>query len=228
MLAAHIDSLLFLLLIGAAALMRWLTKKAGDSSDQEAENEATPPAAQRPPPLPRQETQTDEERIRKFLEALGQPTSSQPPARVRPRANPPVVSEIPDEPSPESVRPAQRRNILNPLPPLTTTPAALPRRVTLPRQASAPSLEPRISQPAPRPAPIFEVQSNAPAAMAPAPVPNPLEAYAVAAPTATPPGTKVELISLLRTPQALRQAIILREIFGPPRSLQPFEGAGNL
>jgi hypothetical protein len=39
---------------------------------------------------------------------------------------------------------------------------------------------------------------------------------------------QVELIALARSPKALRQAILLREILGPPRSLQNDFGAPNL
>jgi hypothetical protein len=230
MLAAHIDSLLFLLLLGAAGLMRLLAKRASGPSIED-ENEAPPPSSmtQNPPPLPPQESSTDEERIRKFLEALGQPTSSRPPPPVRPRATPPDVSVTPDERVPEAARPARRRNVLNPLPPLTTAPAPLPpRRVTLPRQRTTPSFESKTLDPGSPIASTFEVQSNAPVLAAPPPLSNPVEVYAIATPSAASPGAKFDLVSLLKTPEALRQAIILREIFGPPRSLQPFDLAGNL
>jgi hypothetical protein len=40
--------------------------------------------------------------------------------------------------------------------------------------------------------------------------------------------SKVELATLLRSTSGLRDAIILREIFGPPRSLQPLDLVGTV
>lgn len=194
--------------------MRFLAKKAGNSAD---ENEAPLPRVQNPPPLPRTESQTDEERIRKFLEALGQPTSSQPPTPVKPRPVAPPGMKTQRRQMQETARAARRRNVISPLPPLTTVPPpAAPRRVTLPRQMTVP--------------PVYEVQgteeSAVPAASAP-PIINPVEAYAIAPFSSPMGGSKLELMSLLRSPETLRQAIILREIFGPPRSLQPFDQSGH-
>jgi hypothetical protein len=155
---------------------------------------------------------------------LGQPPSSHPPPPVKPRAMPLAPTEIQPRPLQETARAARRRNVLNRLPPLTTTPAPeAPRRITLPRPKTAPSPGSTTFDPSP----IFELQENTPTLPA-TPIVRPVEVYAVATQSATPVGSKSDLISLLKTPEALRQAIILREIFGPPRSLQPFDLAGNL
>jgi hypothetical protein len=37
------------------------------------------------------------------------------------------------------------------------------------------------------------------------------------------PATGLQVIELLKSPGGLRDAIVLREIFGPPRSFQPFD-----
>jgi hypothetical protein len=229
MLAVHIDNLLFLLLVGAAGLMRLLAKRGASPP---GEDDTSPPPSQNPPPLPRQEFQTDEERIRKFLEALGQPASSQPPAPIKPRTVPPAVTEIQRRNLAETSRAPRRRNVLNPLPPLTTVPTAeVPRRVTLPRQMTMPANKSAtFDSPPPVPS-VYEVQGFAPPLPAAAPRPaviNPVEAYAIANPSLPLAGSNAELIAFLKTSAALRQAIVLREIFGPPRSLQPFDQAGNL
>jgi hypothetical protein len=219
MLAVHIDGLVFLLLVGAAALMRFLSNKANRPGD---DDESAPPRIDTPPPLPREQSQTDEERIRKFLEALGQPTSSRPPAPVKPRTAPPPLAQRPS--LPEAERSARRRTLINPLPPLTTIPPEAPRRVTIPRPMPGPQ-GPK-SAPAPSPDPIFEVQQEGPpttpAATAPT-VSELVEAFAAAARPIPIVGPKSDLLSLLKTPEGLRQAVIFREIFGPPRSLQPLE-----
>jgi hypothetical protein len=65
----------------------------------------------------------------------------------------------------------------------------------------------------------------------PPPITNAREAYAVATGPTTGASTstgKAPLLDLLRSPNGLRQAVILREIFGPPRSLQPLDSPGQI
>jgi hypothetical protein len=73
-------------------------------------------------------------------------------------------------------------------------------------------------------APAFEVHEG-PLPIEPSPVIKaPMEAYA-AATRAVPKGAdlKTDIAILLASKSGLRDAIILREIFGPPRSLQSLE-----
>jgi hypothetical protein len=57
---------------------------------------------------------------------------------------------------------------------------------------------------------------------------TPAEAYAIATqPRIEPAPGEISITLLLRSPSGLRNAIILREIFGPPRSLQPLELIGQ-
>src|SRR2546430_15428332 len=94
----------FLLIIAAVALLRWLIQK-GKGDAQNTETQASPTPSQ---PITRGgETQTEEERVRKFLEALGQPARSAPP-KMAPRR-----------------REVQPR-IFPRLPPLTTAPPPMP------------------------------------------------------------------------------------------------------
>ena len=175
----------FLLLVAVIALVRWLISKA-KSPVQDGQPPMTPPPAQ---PVARGgETQSEEERIRKFLEALGQPAGSAPPPKVAPR-RPPVVPKI-----------------FRTLPPLKTVPPPLPAEEAtqfvapppLPAQATVPA---RLDT-------DFHVQD-------------------FARQTSSEPVTRrrsaVAARIKLGTPQDLRTAIVLREVFGPPRSLQPFD-----
>src|SRR5688572_30549330 len=115
------ENLWFVLLIIAASIVRWLWQKARE----EKENVDRPVVPDQP--IPRAgESQSEEDRIRRFLEALGQPPGTTPPPKVAPkRWVPPTV--------------------FSPLPPLTTAPPPLP-----PEPAPA-----RVS-PAPPPLPMPE------------------------------------------------------------------------
>jgi hypothetical protein len=186
----------YLLLVGFIMLVRWLiskTKSQGQSSqpaNSQAEN--TPASASPPPTRPISrggETQTEEERIRRFLEALGQPAGTTPP-KVTPRPRPVVPKIFPI------------------LPPLKTAPPPLPAEKAG-RAAPPPPLPVEIMTARPLEA-AYQVQdfqrqtSSEP----------PPDRRAVAGPGAL---ARIKL----GTPQDLRTAIVLREIFGPPRSLQP-------
>jgi hypothetical protein len=186
--ASIFDHPAILLLIVFVTLVRWLLSKA----KSQPQNPQSPPA---PPPPNRpiargSENQTEEERVRRFLEALGQPAGTTPP-KVAPRRS--------------QVRP----DLLSPLPRLKTKPPPLPRQpeVTPP----ALPIETTTRQPMPA-APVFEVHD-------------------VARQTSSEPAAQVRRAAAVRfdpriklgTPQDLRNAIILREIFGPPRSLQPLD-----
>jgi hypothetical protein len=186
MAASLFDHPAILLIIAAITLIRWLIQKGKG----EAQNTEAPP----PPPPSRPitrggETQTEEERIRKFLEALGQPAGSTPP-KVAPR------------------RRAVQPKIFSPLPPLTTAPPPLPEAPEI-RAATPPPPLP-IEAAAKRSAtePDFEVRE-------------------VARQTSSEPLPETHHTTAARiklgTPQDLRTAIVLREIFGPPRSLQPLD-----
>jgi hypothetical protein len=208
--AAHLDNWLFILLVAVAMLFRWLTKVASKASKNSGNADERSTSA--PPPIPRAPAPSDEERIRKFLEALGQPAGSSPPPPIaqRPTYQKPIV--LPRMPP-----------FGSPLPPLTTKPPELPRKITLPGQITQPPYEKKTFKPKAAEA-SFEVhQATATAPSAPPPpINSPAEAYAAAtSPTAAPARSETNIAALLRSPSGLRNAIILREVFGPPRSLQP-------
>ena len=202
--AVHLDNFLFLLFVAVAIFFQLLTRLASKTGRRTGRD--VPPGRESstfPPETPRPTTgqtgDTDEDRIRKFLEALGQPATSKPPQPVAPRPTyqkPLVVQRV----EPRSVRPT----ILSPLPPLTTRP---PDYRLLTKQQT-----PRQTPPL---APITEDEVTT--AFQPA--------------TAQPnskPEAKIDIPKLLKTTSGLRGAIILREIFGPPRSLQPLDLVGNV
>lgn len=199
-----LDHPIILLIIVAAALLRWLSQRSQTPKDQDPERPDVPGQ-----PIPRGgETQTEEERIRRFLEALGQPTTSTPPRRVTPRST-----------APKAVRP-HLPPLTHPLPPLTTVPPPLPSAPSATIQPPPP--------PAPPPLPIQRVFTPAPVQEAG------FEVRDLAAQTSSDllsaRRTIVEqqgLLPVLRSAQGLRSAIVLREIFGPPRSLQRFDPIGG-
>jgi hypothetical protein len=218
--ALHLDNLLFLLFVALAIFFQILTRAAtkGRRRSGDATRRSTSPS-QMSRPLSSDADETDEQRIRKFLEALGQPTTSKPPAPVAPRPTDQRPTVLPH------VSPPLR----SPLPPLTTKPPEsepdwrLPREIKLPGQIT-PTREARTFQPRVAEAPAFEVQQG-PSQLEPLPViKTAAEAYAIATkPISKSPEEKIDIVTMLRSTSGLRDAIILREIFGPPRSLQPLD-----
>jgi hypothetical protein len=199
------DHPIVLIIVVAAALLRWLSQRSQTSKEGDPERPEVPGQA-----MPRGgETQTEEERIRRFLEALGQPTTSTPPPRVIPRPAAPKVTR-PHLPP-----------LTSPLPPLTTVPPPLP--------SAASTTVPPPPPPAAPPLPIQRVFTPAPVQEAG------FEVRDLTAQTSNDlvPGSRgstaeqQSLWAKLRSPQGLRDAIVLREIFGPPRSLQTFDPIGG-
>ena len=210
MAALHLDNLLFLLFVAIAIFFQILTRAATKSRKRPGDTtRRSPSPSQMSRPITSESEDTDADRIRKFLEALGQPTTSKPPAPVRPR------TDIPPRPV-APVRP--------PIAPF----AEWQRKIRLPGQIP-PTRETKTFRPKVGDAPAFEVQQG-PTSLEPLPViKTAAEAYAIATqPISKSPETKIDVATLLRSTSGLRDAIILREIFGPPRSLQPLDLVGNV
>jgi len=190
--AIPIDTFVFIALLLIASFFRWITKQA-DAAKRSGESKPSVPRKNVSP-----HDETDAERVRRFLEALGQPTSSAPPPPVEKRAKKPIERRV--------VIP-KSRTILAPLPPLTTVPPPLPDEV--PSPPAAPLSEPIAMR--------IGVSSVTETATVPALLP-------IAFPeTVREPPMHAQVISLLSSGRGLRDAIILREVFGPPRSLQTLE-----
>jgi hypothetical protein len=207
MLALHLDSLLFLLLVAVAIFFRLLARAANKTA-KPTDNETnvrritTPPSRPAPP-------DSDTERIRKFLDALGQPAGTAPPRRVMPRAR--TIPPQTVAPKPTVVRHVPP--FASPLPPLTTRP---------------PDLPPIAASETPLPPPIPAAVTARPPISTPS---RAAESSAVisAAYNVVPTGDALrdDLMKLLRSPAGRRQAVILREVLGPPRSFQPLEIVGS-
>ena len=177
------DHPVILIIVVAAALLRWLSQK-GQAEKPDMERPVVPNQ-----PIPRGgEAQTEEERVRRFLEALGQPPGSAPPKVARRQVQP---------------------RIFPMLPPLTTAPPPLPPPVG--QSIPAATMPRRIFTPAAVQEAGFEVRDidaqTSPDSRAPD----------------RRPAEQRGLIFQLTSALSLRSAIVLREIFGPPRSLQPLD-----
>jgi hypothetical protein len=200
--ATHFDQLLVFVFFGIAILLQILTKAAGKNRKRPTDTQrgSTSPS-QRSRPISRAEDETDEDQIRKFLEALGQPTTSKPPEPIQPRPTyqRPVV--LPRAPT-----------FGSPLPPLKTRPPDLPREAAEPIQTS------------PKPgSKVFRPKAGVETPITEA------EVKVALGPTEAKPTSKPhDLVTMLRSTSGLRDAIILREIFGPPRSMQPLDLVGSV
>ncbi|MEY2559662.1 MAG: hypothetical protein QOG51_77 [Verrucomicrobiota bacterium] len=191
--ASIFDHPVILIVVVAASILRWLWQK----SQAEKTNAETPAAPD--PPVPRAEAQTEEERIRRFMEALGQPVSSRPPPPVVPRTSAPRQTVLPPLPP-----------LRSPLPRLKTVPPPLPPSpASISGASQPPQLPRRIFQPAPVQDAGFEVRD--------------LDAASLQDPSRAAAKPQENLMLNLTSREGLRSAIVLREIFGPPRSLQSLD-----
>ena len=86
------DLLIFLVLAAIALIFRWLTGQGSKEDSEKPESPSPNERPQRPPP------ESEEERVRRFLEALGAPPGSAPPTPVRPRPAAPRRVVTPSQP----------------------------------------------------------------------------------------------------------------------------------
>ena len=157
-------------------------------------------------PTRRAPSETDAERIRRFLEALGQPATSTPPPPVVSRTNIPPRPLAPVQPPPGpfsmprgrlTSEERRKRHVI-----LHETPVVAPRVVEVREQE-------------------VQIESRGD-------IKSPEEAYATPADSRMKDARAgADIAKLLRSSTGQRNAIILREIFGPPRSLQPLDLVGS-
>ena len=206
----HIDTPVFFLLVLVAMLFRWLTSAANKAAKKTNEPAARSTSTTRKVASAPEESDAD--RIRKFLEALGQPPGSRPPPVVRPRTEIPLRPVAPVKPPPSAFSIPQGRLARK----------ILPRETTKPAYQEKPSVAP-VTEP-----PVFETREETTTPTEPELPPlvaTPAEAYVAVTREATL--ERKDINRLLKSSSGLRDAIVLREIFGPPRSLQPFDLVGS-
>jgi hypothetical protein len=199
----HIENLLFILLIAIAVLFRLLASKVGEAKKRQQDPErrsTTGPSASEP--IEHAPVESDEERIRRFLEALGQPTGSRPPPPVVPRTDIPPRPLAPVQPPPGpfpmprgrfSSKERRKRDVIS-----HESPVVTPRVVEVQEQRA--QTEPRSDAKLPEGADTTPADSK------------PKTAY-----------TAIDIAGFLRSSTGTRNAFILREILGPPLCLQPLE-----
>ena len=200
MIAVSFDNLLFLLLVAVAVLFQFLAKAAAKTGKDQTKRTETP---QTPTPTRRPPTESDEDRIRKLLEALGQPPTSRPPPPVAPR------TDIPPRP----VAPVQP-----PMSPLSQVRREKSRR----REIIPKEIPPRrpVRETEKMAPPAFEVREGE-LPIAPPPIKIPAETYVGVTPTiAKAEEPRTDIAMLLASTSGLRNAMILREILGQPRGLR--------
>jgi len=217
MLAFSLDNLLFLLLIAVAALFQLLSKAVSKAGKSDSNEKSSAPKPQTPRPIQRAPRESDADRIRKFLEALGQPPSSTPPPPVLPR------SDIPPRP----LAPVQP-------PPILTPVWRLPRerqqkRDIAQEESHSPEQPSRLQQIVPPAVPspaatAFEVHEALPIDIQQLPIITmPVQTSAMATQTGERADFKMEIATLLASKSSLREVILLREILGTPRGLQAMD-----
>jgi hypothetical protein len=213
----HWDQNIIFIIIAAIIGISRLVSRISEESKKQSQRGRQPP--QRPPPQPqipratqRTRPKTDEERVREFLEALGQPGGAAPPSKAQPRTQIPPRPLAPVQP-PASMRPFGK-------PEFRTWREQAKEIVVLPQptKIAPPEIKPVVVPPVPAEAKepgAWIAQEQAPTGAA---------TKMIIARADDQPSVRASADAIwkqaLRSPNAARTAIILREIFGPPRGVQ--------
>jgi hypothetical protein len=213
----HWDQNIIFIIIAAIVGISRLIARISEKSKKRSQRPPQPPRAPGPrpeytQPVQRAQPKTDADRIREFLEALGQPAGTAPPPKVEPRRQIPPRPLAPVQP-PASMRPFRK--------PEFRTWKEQTKDIVVLQQHTEP-VPPKIKRVVVPPA--IPAEANEPGAWI-------AQEQAQTAPattrTAVPTDQPVARATVetlwkqnLRSPDSLRTAIILREIFGPPRGLQ--------
>ena len=220
MIAVSLDNLLFLLLIAVAALFQLLSKAISKAGKMDSNKTSSSPKPETPRPIQRAPRESDADRIRKFLEALGQPPTSTPPPPVAPRTDVPPRRLAPVQPPPAIMPRAWR------LPGEHREKSEVSQRENAPLEQPA-RLEEIVRPPVqPRATRGFEVHEALPITLQQSPITKPpVEAYGAPKSfgVAQRADFKMNIATLLASKSSLREAILLREILGTPRGLQALD-----
>jgi hypothetical protein len=214
----HWDQNIIFIIIAAIIGISRLVSRISEESKKQSQRRRQPP--QRPPPQPqmpqviqRTRPKTDEERIREFLEALGQPAGAAPPPKIQPRTQIPPRPLAPVQP-PASMRPFAK-------PEFRTWKEQAKEIVVLqqPTKAAPPEIRPVVVPP------VLPAEASEPGAWLAQEEAQTIAATKMAiARTDDQPSVRASADTIwkqaLRSANAARTAIILREIFGPPRGVQ--------
>ena len=210
------QNIIFIIIAAIVGISRLIARISEKSKKRPQRPPQLPRAPGRPEytqPVQRTQPKTDADRIREFLEALGQPAGTAPPPKVQPRTQIPSRPLAPVQP-PASMRPFRK-------PEFRTWKEQMKEIVVL-QQPTEP-VPPKIKRVV---VPSVPTEANEPGAwIAQEQAKTPPATTKMAIPTSTDqPALRTTVETLwkqnLRSPDSLRTAIILREIFGPPRGLQ--------
>ncbi len=200
-LLAVAENIFFLVLVAVIGLIRWIMVASETAKNSRTQKRTEPSAPNAP--VPRAPAQTEEERVRRFMEALGVPTSNAPVPRQVTPPKPARGKVQPIDPFPKP-----RGGPWRPEPVVTSAPPPLP--VTPPRVTDLPKVQTERTA-----APVFEVHVVEGRAE------ESLKPTALVRPTSV--ASSVGWAARLASADGQRDAIVLREIFGAPRSLQPLD-----
>ncbi len=218
------ENIFFLVLVAVVGLIRWIMVAAENKKNTEAAKRAVD--RQPNAPVERAPAQSEEERIRKFMEALGVPTTTAPPGKTPPREvvpktpRPPRRQILPVDPFPAPRAGAPLAPATTTSPPFVVPPVELPAPRTVETTVATAPTTVRVERER-RTAPDFEVGNvewriDDPLQLRSMETVGTLGSADLVAP-------EITWAQRLATPEGLRDAVILREIFGPPRSMQPLE-----
>ena len=193
------------LLVVVIGFINWISGKLKSAGAP------TPTVRPTPPARSRTAETSEEERMRKFLEALGVPSDAPPvPAKPIPRQPPPLRPE-----ARKPVRQVVAREVKAP-PPLPIEPSL--------DEESAPSLPVEQFTLPSFVVPEFQEFTTVSSTIGAIPTERPITATAIA----DAPARSDLLRYSLASREQLRSAFLLREILGPPRSLQSEAATPNL
>lgn len=214
----HFDqNIIFIIIAAIIGISRLISRITEQSKKQSQRGPQTPQPPQNRPeemePIQRARPKTDDERVREFLEALGQPAGTAPPPKIPPRTQIPPRPLAPVQP-PASIRPFAK--------PKFRTWKEQVKEIIVLQQPAAPK-PPEIKRTlVPPPVPVAANEPGAWIAQEQAQAGLATKTVAQEVMGQPPISASADAIwkKALRSPDALKTAIILREIFGPPRGLQ--------
>ena len=240
-LAAISESITTVIIVVALAMAQWIAERISQKKNKDSAPTETADQPDEPTSNMARPRDSEEERMRRFMEALGIPADSAAPQRG--------PTPTPLRP-PESKPAPKRTSQIPPVPPITNREYNRPQRPPPPIPAAKPPA--RIPPPVPygertldsSPAPsipagrielpelettkVEEFHTVSSVVSASHSVITPLtaeEAREKAAADVEREGDRDLWRRALRSPEALRSAFILKEILGPPRGLQSSSAA---